>query len=693
MLLRPHPLTLAVLLALPAYALSALPAHAADDDNAPRMLAPVSVSASPLAQGRDDLSTPATILEEEDLVIRRDATLGDTLDGEPGIHSSSFGRGATRPVIRGLDGARVKVVSDGSEILDASTVSPDHVITVEPALAERIEVLRGPSALRYGGGAVGGVVNVIDRKIPTAVPERGIEGSMDIRGSTGTHENTGAFGVTAGSGNFAIRAEGVKRDANEYEVGRGWSGGKRVPGSDLRSETGTLGLSWVGDRGYLGVAVTSIRSRYGLPGHDHGAEGCVPHLGENPHFDCGGDHDHDEGEAHDHGAEDAHAECIPYVDLKSQRWDLRGEYRDPFAGFSLLRVRGGLTDYRHNEVEDGAVSTTFRNKAYDGRVELEHLPIAGWRGLIGAQTLHRDFSTSGEEKYVDPTTTRNHGVFMLEEFRTGDFRYELGLRHEWQDIDVESDQPDRKHTGTSASAGVVWRFAPQYSLGASLSRTQRLPTAEELYANGPHLASHSYEIGNPDLKRETANNLDVSLRKYAGDTTFSVGAYHNRINDFIYGRTLAVHDSLQLLQYDQRNAVLTGIEGSVRQQLTGNLGGTVFGDYVRAKFDNGGGNLPRIPAYRLGMRLDATWNAWRGDAEVVWNGRQDKLAELETATPGYAVLNLGVSYQGRIGTNDYLIYLKGNNLTDKLAYNHTSFIKDAAPLAGRNLTLGARLSF
>lgn len=682
---RLHPLTLAVLLALPVHA------HAADD-TAPRTLAPVSVSASPLARERDDLSTLATVLEDEQLVIRREGTLGDTLDGEPGIHSSSFGRGATRPVIRGLDGARVKVVSDGSEILDASTVSPDHVITVEPALADRIEVLRGPSALRYGGGAVGGVVNVIDRKIPTAVPERGVEGSMDVRGSTGTRETVGAFGVTAGSGNFAIRAEGVKRDANEYDVGRGWSGGKRVEGSDMHSETGTLGLSWVGDRGYLGVAFTSIRSRYGLPGHNHSSEGCVPHLGDNPHFHCSDDHDHDTGEEHAH-EDGEHAEGVPYVDLKSQRWDVRGEYRDPLPGFSLLRVRGGLTDYQHNELEDGEVSTTFRNKAYDGRIELEHLPIAGWRGLVGAQTLHRDFSTSGEEKYVDPTTTRNHGVFVLEEFRTGNFRYELGLRHEWQDIDVESDQPDRQHKGTSASAGVVWRFAPQYSLGASLSRSQRLPTAEELYANGPHLASHSYEIGNADLKRETANNLDVSLRKYAGDTTFSVGAYHNRIDDFIYGRTLAVHDSLQLLQYDQRNAVLTGIEGSVRQQLTRNLGATAFGDYVRAKFENGGGNLPRIPSYRVGMRLDATWDAWSSDAEVVWNGRQDKIADLETATAGYAVLNMGVSYQGRIGTNDYLIYLKGNNLTDKLAYNHTSFIKDAAPLVGRNITLGARLSF
>ena len=684
---RLHPLSLAVLMALPLHAVAA-------ENAPPPTLAPVTVSASPLALGRDDLSTPATVLEEEDLVIRRDATLGDTLDGEPGIHTSTFGRGATRPVIRGLDGARVKVVSDGSEILDASTVSPDHVITVEPALAERIEVLRGPSALRYGGGAVGGVVNVIDRKIPTAVPERGIEGSADVRAGTGTRETVGAFGVTAGAGNFAIRAEGVKRDANEYEVGRGWSGGKRVPGSDLDSETGTLGLSWIGDRGYLGVAYTSTRSHYGLPGHDHSGEGCVPHLGARPHFHCAADHDHDhehaEGEEH---ADEEGSHDVPYVDLKSQRWDVRGEYRDPFAGFSLLRVRGGLTDYRHQELEDGEVGTTFRNKAHDGRVELEHLPIAGWRGLLGAQTLHRDFRTDGEEQYVAPTTTRNHGVFLLEEFRTGDFRYELGLRHEWQDIDVESAQPDRKHKGTSASAGVVWRFAPQYSLGASLSRSQRLPTAEELYANGPHLASHSYELGSPDLKRETANNIDVSLRKYAGDTTFTVSAYRNRIDDFIYGRTLAVQDSLQLLQYDQRDATLTGVEGSVRQQLTRNLGATAFGDYVRARFESGGGNLPRIPAYRVGLRLDATWDAWRGDAEVVWNGRQNKVADLETPTAGYAVLNLGVSYQGRIGTNDYLIYLKGNNLTDKLAYNHASFIKDSAPLVGRNIMLGARVSF
>lgn len=686
---KPNPMTLALMLA---YSLAPNLAAAAPDvpqeGSAPVLLPAVVVQANSLELGADEMTTPVTVLEGEELRARSAATLGETLEGQAGTTATHFGAGASRPVIRGMDGPRVRVLSHGSEVMDASTISQDHAVTVEPLLARQIEILRGPSGLAYGGGAIGGVVNVLDDKIPTRVPARGVEGHVELRAGSAAREGAGAFAVTAGSGNFAIHAEGLKRDANDYRVGSGWSGGSKVEGSDNQTQTGSLGVSWIGDRGYLGLAYTGQRNAYGLPGHSHDFEDCHTHDGE---LHCGTHGDEEDG--HDH--EEEHGHGVPRVDLRSDRWDLRGEYLDPFAGFSRVRFSAGLTDYRHDEKEGGTVATRFRNKAKDGRLELQHQPLAGWRGVLGLQSSVRDFSALGEEAYVQPTITRRHALFLLEEKRIGDWRLEGALRHEWQDIEVEGALPDRSHRGTSISLGANWRFAPQYSLGLSLTRAQRLPTAEELYADGLHTASATYERGNSELQRETSRNIDLSLRKTAGETTFSVSVYHNRITDYIYANTLDELNGLQLIEYAQGDAVFTGMEASLRQQLGRNFGLTLFGDYVRGRLERQGGeSLPRIPAARLGTRLDARWGEhWRGEAELYRVARQDRVASYESETPGYNMFNLRLSYGTKLNGLPAEFYLKGENLTDQLAYAHTSFIKNVAPLAGRNITLGLRVSF
>lgn len=647
----------------------------------------VTVSSSGLQMGASEMTQPVSVLEGDELVRRREATLGETLEGEPGITGSHFGAGASRPVIRGMDGARVRVLSDGSQLQDASTVSPDHAVVSEPMLATQIEVLRGPSALVYGAGAVGGVVNVLDGKVPTAVPEKGYEGSAELRAGSAAREKAGAVALTGGAGNVAVHVEAAARDAGDYRVGSGWDGGGRVPGSFNRTDAGSVGLSWVGSRGYLGMALTRQNARYGLPGHNHSFEGCHTH---GDHLHCGShdhdDHDHDDHDDHDHGG-------VPVVDLRSERMDVRGELRDPFAGFTALRLRAGLTDYRHDEVEEGAIATTFKNKAHDLRVELQHEPVAGLRGMFGVQAAQRKFSAVGEEAYVEPTRTRQWGVFMLEEYRIGNLRLEGALRHDRQTAELEDGTQRRRHGGTSASLGAVWRFAPGYAVGVSLTRASRAPTAEELYARGLHLATSTYERGNAGLRAESARNIDLNLRKTSGDTTFDVTVFRNRIHNYIYGRTLDEHDGLQLLQYAQAGATFTGIEGRVRQRLSRNLGVTLFGDSVRARLD-GGGHLPRVAPMRAGLRLDAQWQAWESDVQWVQVARQSRVAPFETATPGYGMLSMGVAYNGRTGGGmPWQLYLKGRNLTNRLAYAHTSFIKDAAPLAGRNVVLGARLSF
>ncbi len=660
-------------------------------------LPPVTVSASGLQLGANEMTTPTAVLEGDELVRRREATLGETLGSEPGITSSHFGAGASRPIIRGMDGPRVKVLSDGAELHDASTISPDHAVASEPLLATQIEVLRGPSALVYGGGAVGGVVNVLDGKVPTAIPQKGIEGSAELRANTGAGEGAGAFSLTGGAGNLAVHVEGVARDAGDYRVGKGWAPDgeptRKVPGSFNRTDTGSVGLSWVGDRGYLGAAYTRQTAKYGLPGHNHSFEGCHTHGN---HLHCGA---HDEEDGHDHGAEE-HGD-VPVVDLRSERLDIRGELRNPFTGFSALRLRAGVTDYVHDEVEDGAIATTFKNKAYDTRIELQHEPLAGFKGVVGLQTSQRKFSAIGEEAYVQPTVTRKTGLFVLEEYRLndwyGDWRFEAALRHDRQTAEAlasgSASGTERSHNGTSASLGAVWKFTPGYQVGTSFTRASRAPSAEELYARGLHMATSTYERGNANLRSETSQNIDLSLKKTSGDTTFGVSVFRNRISNYIYGRTLDEVDGLQLLQYSQADATFTGIEGQVRQRVTRNLGVTLFGDTVRAKLD-GGGLLPRIPATRAGVRLDANWNAWEGQVEWVQVARQNRVAAFETATPGYGMLNLGVSYRGQLSSGTpWQVYLKANNLTDRLAYAHTSFIKNAAPLMGRNITVGVKVAF
>ena len=681
---RPTPLALALMLAFAAPA-SALAQQAST-------LPAVTVSASALSLGSDDMSTPVTVLEGDELVRVREATLGETLAGQPGIHSSHFGAGASRPIIRGMDGPRVKVLSDGAEIQDASTISPDHAVAAEPMLAEQVEVLRGPSALAYGGGAVGGVVNVIDNKIPTRVPAKGWEGSAEVRANSGAREKAGAFEVTGGAGNVAFHAEGVRRDAKQYTVGSGWQGGSNVAGSYNDTDTGSVGAAWVGARGFLGLAFTSQRAEYGLPGHNHAFESCHPH---GTHLHCGG-HEEEGGEEHDHEHEEGGA--VPYVKLKSERWDARGELRDPLPGFTRLRLRAAVTDYRHDEIEGTQIATTFRNKGHDARLEMEHVPLAGWRGVVGLQTTRRDFSALGEEAYVAPTLTKKHAAFLVEEYTLAQWRFEAALRHEWQDIDVDSATlRDHSAKGTSVSLGAVWKFAPQFSLGSTVSRTHRLPSAEELYANGVHMATATYELGNEKLGKETSNNIDVTVRKYAGATTFSLGAYRNRIDHYIFGSTLDSHEGFQLIEYAQRDATFTGVEGQIRQQLNPIFGASVFGDYVRARLADGGAgnnnNLPRIPARRLGVKLDANWQNWNGVAEFYRVSKQDKVAAFETPTPGYTMLNLAASYHTRIAGTPTQFYLKANNLGNELAYSNTSFIKNAAPLMGRNLTAGVRLTF
>lgn len=669
----------------------------------------VVVTADPLGRSGAEVISNVAILHGDNLVHRRQGTLGETLNGLPGISSDPYGGGASRPVIRGQTAPRVQVLADGSTLLDASEISPDHAITGDPLLLKGIEILRGPSTLVYGGGAIGGAVNLLDDRIPTRAPEDGLDGVFEGRLGTADDERSGVLGLTAAAGPLAFRLEAVDRRTGDYDVPRYQPPGHdhdedegeedheapeafdTLAGSFNESRTLTAGVSWIGARGYLGAAYTEQTSDYGLPGHTHEYEDCHPH-GSSLH--CGG-HDHGEDD-HDHDHEHGHDE-VPVVDLVSRRVDVRGEVASPFAGIERIRFRGGYTDYRHDEIEGEEIGTTFTNAGYDMRVEIEHAPLAGFRGVVGAQASRSDFAATGEEGFIPQSLTESRAVFLLETFETGDWSFEGALRQEWQETTaadgaVQLLWPDREHKPFSASAGASWRFAPGYALSLSIARSQRAPTVQELYARGVHLATNTYEIGTPNLDVETAKSLELGVEKTDGATTFSANAYRYEYDGYIYADTLDQFEDFRLIRYVQADAVFIGVEGELTHRFAPNWSATVFGDYVRAELD-GGGNLPRIPPARLGGRLDGFSGPWSGALEYIRVFEQDRIADFEAATPGYDMVNATVAYDLPFERAAGQIYLRGTNLLDETALNHASFISALAPQRGRNFTLGFRARF
>ncbi|MCU4640741.1 zinc piracy TonB-dependent receptor ZnuD [Acinetobacter courvalinii] len=660
----------------------------------------IRIKAHPLEQTSKDFAVADTVVDEKRLQ-QGAVTIGEALSSEPGIYSNQFGAGSSRPVIRGQDGPRVKVLQNSSENIDVSTLSPDHAVTVDPALAKQVEVIRGPSTLLFGAGTVGGLVNVNDSKIPTAMPEKGYEGNVGLRYNTGSDEKLATAGVTVGLGDqVALRVEGLKREANDYiapDYRHEGEKERRVGNTFAKGETVNVGLSWIYDRGFTGISYSNRQDQYGLPGHSHEYESCKAHLSGRPHLHCG-DHDHEEGEDdHDHGHGDhdhdhAH-ETGPWIDLKSERYDVRTELNDPFAGFKKLRAQGSYTDYQHDEIEEDTIATRFKNKGYDGRLELVHNPIGPWEGVIGTQYGQQKLKLTGEEAFLAPNTTKKWSIFGLEHAQFNDVHVELAARAEKQKIDIDdSSKKDFDGSAFSVSGAANWEFAPDYKLSLVASHQERLPLAQELYANGGHFATNTYELGNDGLSKEKSNNVELGLHYDNDKFDYHVHVYHNWFDDYIYAQTLDRYKDFRLVEYTQDQARFYGAEAEAGYQISDMYKVGVFGDYVRGKIDNE--NAPRVPAGRLGTKVNADFgDGFSGSAEYYHVFQQDKIAAYETDTQGYNMLNLGVAYSGKYSNvGDYRVYFNANNLLDDQVYQHASFLS-TIPQVGRNFTVGVNFNF
>ncbi len=684
----PLAIALAIALAAPATVLAQV-----HQDERLRELDEVEIQADPFSRSRDDILQPVEVLNGAELDRRRANTLGETLDRQIGVQNSFFGTGSGRPVIRGQEGPRVQVLNDGIASQDVSTVSVDHAVTIDPFVAEQIEVIKGPAALLYGSGAVGGAVNVIDGRIPTKGSDDGFAGRAQIYGDSAadTFGAAARLDVGATDSPFLFHADVYYRDSEDYEI-PGFASHEPdedeepgiVENSAVETEGGSIGFTVRGEDAYVGVAVSRFDTLYGVPGHAH-------------------EHHHEDEEdarallalAHDDDEEEEEEGPVR-IDMEQTRFDVEAGLKTDLTMFSSVRLRTGYTDYEHVELEGDEIGSEFDNEQTDLRLEIEHAPIGAWRGVYGLNWSDRDFSAVGEEAFVPPNQTDTFALFLIETAQFGAWSVETGVRWESQEIDVAG-AADSDHDAFSFSLAGRYQFAEHWSTLLRFDRAQRAPSAEELYSDGPHIATATFEIGDVDLDEETSNQFEIGLHYDTDALHLELNAFHNSFDDFIFlADTGLEEDELPVRLWTQDDARFTGIEGLARYHLgeteVGHFDLTARFDHVRGRLDDGG-DLPRISPTRFGLGLDWHNDAWSGGIEVLRVAEQDRVADFEEETDGYTLLSADLTYGFEWGASEFEVFVQGRNLTDEEARVHTSLVKERAPLPGRNFAFGVRSFF
>jgi iron complex outermembrane receptor protein len=645
-------------------------------------------------RNREDLLGGTSVVSGAELARELRPTIGETLARQPGVSATSFGPNASRPVLRGFQGERVRVLTDGIGSLDASNTSVDHAVAINPLTADRIEVLRGPSALLFGSAAIGGVVNVIDARIPRRVPNEGVHAAaIATYGSAANERSANATIDVPIAGKWVVHADANYSRTNDLRIGgfvlsrdlraqaaasvdpevRALADLKgRLPNTAAETSDVALGLAYVDGDSNVGFSVNRYDSLYGVPVRyslDPGA-----------------------------GAE------APRIDVRQYRGDARAEIDTGSGLVDSVRFRAGYSDYRHDELEEsGDIGTTFLTKGMEGRLEAVQSNRGGWGGGFGLQYFRRHLDVIGDEKFLPENRTSQFGLFTLQSYEKGPIRAEAGARFERQIVSAQAD-PDlgnaamkRSFNAVSGSLGGSFEIAKGVRFGVNGSHSQRAPSAEELFANGPHAGTQSFEIGDPGLGLEKSWGLEATFNAEGDGYSVSASVFRSWFDDYIFERrTGAVEDGLPVFQIAQADARYSGIEleGSLRLARTGGVtfNADAVADYVRATID-GAGPAPRIPPFRLMGGIEAQADRVQGRIEVEWTAEQDRLAILETPTRGFTLVNASVQFKPLKNNRNTSITLAANNIFDVDARRHASFLKDVAPLAGRDIRLTARLNF
>ncbi|RJG14892.1 TonB-dependent receptor [Massilia cavernae] len=626
----------------------------------------VVVTATPFGTGEgEQILAPAKVLAGDELREKVGSSLGETLSQELGVSASGFGAGASRPIIRGLEGARVKMMENGMAVSDVSGLSNDHAVAAEGAVARQIEILRGPAALLYGSGAIGGLVNVVSERIPTHLEPKTV-GQAEVRYGTVDNSRNASGSIDGASGMIGFHIDGNVRRGHDYKIpgahalGDPASERGRLANSFTEQETAGVGASLIGKRGHVGASVSLLDSLYGIP------------SGE--------------------GAR---------IDQSQTRYDIDSLLNAPLPGFETFKFKLGYTDYGHEEIgADGATEVAFSNRALESRWELAHKPVAGMHGTVGMQTENTHYSAASEHGHVTvpPTHSTSVAGFLVEERDFGPVRMNAGVRLE----NVKRrplGHPKRDFDLTSYSVGGMHEFAKGYSAGVTLSVAQRAPSAEELYSEGPHHATETFDIGNATFTKETSHNIELSLQKTSGLLRWKANLFKNKVKDFVFGHITGdiVEDEGEELReriFEQADASIHGAEAEIGYNQHGQgLSLRAFADMSRGKLDRGG-SLPLQPASRAGIDAGYRTGAIRAGMSLVRASTQDRLASFEeTVTPGYTQLNANISYTQRMKEHDLTWFLLAKNLLDEDIRLSTSLLKDIAPLPGRNFVFGVRTKF
>ncbi len=659
-----------------------------------------------------ELTTPVTVLSGDELRLKVGHSIGETLKNELGITSQSFGPGVGTPVIRGQSGPRVRVLNNGIGANDASALSPDHATSVEPLLAERIEVLRGPATLLYGSGAIGGVVNVIDNRIAEQQSKKLVGGALEQRFDSVANQTATALKVEGGKGNIAYHIDGFFRDRGNVDIGGNAIDVKAARQADPTLPTdlqntrgfigntasdaisGAAGLSYVGDRGFAGASINRLENNYGI-------------------------------------APDGTGEEIAKIELRQTKYDFKSELKNPFAFAKSLRTKLGFTDYQHQEIANGELGSLFTNETWESRLELTHQDIGSLRGVVGFQAQSSDFQAlsyhhhheeegheeEGEhheeeaavaETLVPRSQITNFGVFAVESFNAGPIAYQFGTRVEQADINPIG-MNGFSYTPVSASASALWKLNSQNSFNLAGTRSSRAPQVQELLSNGFHHATRSFEVGSTDLQEETSYNLDLGYKFNGNGFRAEFDLFHNWANAYIYQqRTGQFVDEegvgcaadvacFPVVQSDQADATFMGYESKLIFPLMENHYGlvdlTLFSDYTRGQFVNGG-DVPRMPPLRFGFQLDHNKGNWNSNLRLTRGEAQEHPGAFDTATAGYVQLNLSTQYLiKQIKDVDVLVFAKANNLLDENIRNSTSYLRNFAPEPGRGGEIGVRVNY
>jgi iron complex outermembrane receptor protein len=634
-----------------------------------------------------------TVLDSEELAKDVRPSIGETLARQPGISASSFGPTASRPILRGLSGDRIRLLTDGIGSFDVSASSPDHAVALNPLTAERIEVLRGPSALLYGSSAIGGVVNIVDRRIPRRAPENAVGVAGLLSYGTAAEERSANLSVDVPvTRHFILHADGNWSKSDDLETGghlltkelRGQAAASpdpeiqaladlkgKLPNSAAKSWEAAGGLAYVDGDLNIGASFTHHDALYGVP----------IRFSLDPTI---------EAEA-------------PTIDVSQDRYDARAEI--PLSGmFSQVRLRGGYSKYRHHEIEDtGEIASTFRSKGGEGRAELVQAERGGWSGTSGLQYLDRKVGIEGEEKFLPDSKQRQTGLFTMQSVVRGPFRLEGGARVEFsklsaaEDEDLATPAMKRSFTTFSASGGASYDFAPGWRAGATLAYSSRAPSIEELFANGPHAGTQAFEVGDPGLDPEKSVSAEVSIRRHSGPVRITASAYYTHFSNYIFqAQTGEIEDNLPVFAYGQGKANYYGFELETKAELGDALGihwdGDLIADYVHATVKDVG-PAPQIPPLRLLGGISGSKGPVEGRVEVEHAFRQNRNAPLETETDGYTLVNASLDWTPLADNPDLTLSLAANNIFDVVARRHSSLLKDYAPLAGRDIRVTARFGF